>query len=112
MKLSDVKHKIDAYFNSVSGGEIVRQFEALGYEFEEADEHPFFDYELNMIPVSSVSSLFIDTDFSSENDDVLIQFRHSEQTMSIEIMNLDNLIEEDIFVTNNSNLNIAYAMAA
>ena len=38
MKLEDVKDKIDAYFNSVSADEIVKQFETMGYEFEQINE--------------------------------------------------------------------------
>lgn len=34
MKFSDIKEKIDAYFDSVSPMDIVRQFEEMGYEFE------------------------------------------------------------------------------
>lgn len=33
MKLNDVKDKIDNYFNNISGEEIIKQFEDLGYEF-------------------------------------------------------------------------------
>ncbi len=33
MKLSDVKERIDAYFESVSPSEVVRRLEVLGFEF-------------------------------------------------------------------------------
>lgn len=37
MKLSDVKERIDAYFESVTPKEVVRRLEVLGFEFS-----PFF----------------------------------------------------------------------
>lgn len=112
MKLSDVKHKIDAYFNSVSAAEIVKQFEALGYEFEDADYHPSLDYELNIISVSSISNLSISNNKMMDNDEIIVQFRDMKQTMSVEIMNLTKFLQEDSFITSNLQSNIAYAMAA
>jgi hypothetical protein len=38
MKLEDVKHLIDAYFEKVSGEEIIERFETLGYVFEDINE--------------------------------------------------------------------------
>ena len=42
MKLEDVKHLIDAYFDAVTPEDVIADFEELGYEFEEIpnDEYP------------------------------------------------------------------------
>ncbi|GEM_PF-5299280 len=37
MKLTDIKEQIDAYFKKVTPEEIVKQFQSLGYQFEEID---------------------------------------------------------------------------
>jgi hypothetical protein len=40
MKLSDVKDKIDAYYDNLNPIDFIRHFESLGYEFEPvADEY-------------------------------------------------------------------------
>ncbi len=49
MKLSDVKEKIDAYFDSVSPMDIVRKFEALGYEFEKIEEENAIEFHASKI---------------------------------------------------------------
>jgi len=41
MKLADFKEQIDAYFERISPMEIVKQFEELGYEFEDIDDAYF-----------------------------------------------------------------------
>ncbi len=97
MKLSDIKHKIDAYFNSVSAVEIVEQFEALGYQFEHADYHPLFDSEINKINVSFVKDLFIPNSCSFVQDNITTIHSTS--------------FEQDPF-TANATANTAYAMAA
>lgn len=38
MKLATIKKQIDAYFDKVNPLELVRRFEALGYEFEIQDK--------------------------------------------------------------------------
>jgi hypothetical protein len=40
MKLKDVKHIIDAYFDALQPLELVRHLESLGYEFEPIEEIP------------------------------------------------------------------------
>lgn len=46
MKLENVKHIIDAYFDTVSPEKILADFEALGYEFEDINEE---DYPLALL---------------------------------------------------------------
>ena len=55
MKLSDVKHQIDAYFNAVNPLDIVKQFEALGYEFEELLDDSSSGYEFITTPTTSIT---------------------------------------------------------
>ena len=51
MKLSDVKDKIDAYYDNLNPIDFIRHFESLGYEFE-----PVAD-EYERIEVSFVNNL-------------------------------------------------------
>lgn len=37
MKLKDIKHLIDAHFESINPMELVRRLELLGYEFEQVE---------------------------------------------------------------------------
>jgi hypothetical protein len=41
MKLEDVKHLIDAYFDKVTPAKVVADFEALGYVFEDIEEEDY-----------------------------------------------------------------------
>jgi hypothetical protein len=41
MKLKDVKHIIDAYFDALEPLELVRHLESLGYEFEPIEDYSF-----------------------------------------------------------------------
>lgn len=41
MKLEDVKHLIDAYFDKVTPEEVIADFEALGYIFEDINENDY-----------------------------------------------------------------------
>lgn len=38
MKLKDVQHIIDEYFENVSPEEVIKNFEELGYKFEDINE--------------------------------------------------------------------------
>jgi hypothetical protein len=69
MKLSDVKHQIDTYFNSVNPLDIVKQFEVLGYEFEDADYLPFDDYIVTFKAIKSTQKVFSLENYSNNNDD-------------------------------------------
>lgn len=103
MKLLDVKHKIDAYFNSVSAVEIVEQFEALGYQFDDADYHPVFDSEINKINVSFIKDSFVTNSYS------LVQENITESCFTT--IDLTSFEQEAPF-TANATANIAYAIAA
>jgi hypothetical protein len=39
MKLEDIKQQIDDYFDKITSEEIIKQFEELGYEFENIEEN-------------------------------------------------------------------------
>jgi hypothetical protein len=45
MKLSDVKHIIDAYFDTVNPTEVIKYLESQGYEFEPL-EHSFESFNV------------------------------------------------------------------
>lgn len=91
MKLSDVKHDIDAYFDAVSASDIVKQLEALGYEFQDVVDEPFSTgYDAPSVKYIAVESNKIEIALPTS-----IQY-----------------CDEDSFSTNISNANATYTVAA
>lgn len=56
MKLKNIKHIIDAYFDALRPMELVHHLETLGYEFEPIDESVFFPQSNTVADFSEVYS--------------------------------------------------------
>ena len=72
MKLKNVKHIIDAYFDALQPLELVRELETLGYEFEPIHESIPFPQSNIVADFSEVydNSLFGESLFDSTSDGV------------------------------------------
>jgi hypothetical protein len=67
MKLSDVKERIDAYFDSVSPSEIINRLEVLGFEFT-----PHFDDNSNVKVIRTADDVVPGFFERSGKQDILI----------------------------------------
>ncbi|MCC6724996.1 MAG: hypothetical protein IT258_10835 [Saprospiraceae bacterium] len=107
MKLSDIKDKIDAYFDSVSPIEIVKRFEALGYEFEEIEEDNYVELHASKInrgykPFSNQKGRKVST-ISAEIQGV---------QSKIEFLEVQQISSDPAFTSEQFKGNYGFAMAA
>ena len=98
MKLKNVKHIIDAYFDALQPLELVRELETLGYEFERL-------YESIPFPQSNIVA-----DFSEVYDNILFQEILFDST-SNEVFYTNKILTEQPLLTDSIG-NYQYAMAA
>jgi len=100
MKLENLKHKIDSYFDSVTSEEVIEHLKGYGYSFEPIDES---DYEVNLATFNTnIQINDIDTSFNSFESDKLIK-----ECLMLLVEYID---KSDIFDSNSGESN--YSLAA